>query len=84
MNKRMEKHSNERVEIFSGTFWEADIVKSLLENADITAFIKDGIMGTLYPWYTAPGGAGAVGVTINSDDYEKAKAIVEDYLLNKK
>jgi len=41
--------------IFVGTAWEAGIVKSLLENAEIEALLKDEIMGTLNPWWTAPG-----------------------------
>jgi hypothetical protein len=41
-------------------------------------------MGTLSPWWTAPGGAGSVKVTISSLDYEKAKLIVEEYEANLK
>ena len=79
----MDKQKNEIIEIFSGTSWEAELVKIQLDNVGIIAFIKDGFMGTLYPWYTAPGGVGSVKVTINSDDYERAKLIVEEYERNK-
>ena len=72
----------EPVEIFSGTIWEAEMVKSLLENAEITAFVKDEIMGTIAPWYSAPGGAGSVKVIVSNLDYDKAKLIVEDYEKN--
>jgi hypothetical protein len=70
------------VEVFSGTTLEAGIVKSLLENAEIEAFLMDEIIGTLTPWWTAPGGAGAVRVFVSSRDYNTAKEIVEEYIKN--
>jgi hypothetical protein len=69
----------EPVEVFDGTTWQAGMVKSLLENSEIQAFLVDEIMGTLNPWWTAPGGAGSVKVFVSSQDYEKAKIIVDDY-----
>jgi hypothetical protein len=72
----------EPVEIFSGTAWQAGMVKSLLENAEIDAFIKDGIMGTFNPWWTAPGGAGAVKVFVSKEDYTRAKEVVREYERN--
>jgi hypothetical protein len=74
----------EPVEIFSGTTWQAGMVKSLLEDAEIEAFLKDEIMGTLNPWWTAPGGAGAVSVFVSNQDYDKARLIVEEYEKNSK
>jgi hypothetical protein len=67
------------VEVFSGTIWAAELVKSLLENAEIETFLRDENTGTLAPWYTAPGGAGSVKVVVSSLDYEQAKLIVTAY-----
>ena len=75
----MKNQKDKIIEIFSGTSWEAGMVKSLFDEAGIVSFIKDGIMGTLNPWHTAPGGVGAVKVMINSIDYEKAKLIVDEF-----
>ena len=72
----------EPVEVYAGTTWQAGMVKSLLENVDIEAFLKDEIMGTLNPWWTAPGGAGSVSVFVATLDYEKAKLIVDEYEKN--
>jgi hypothetical protein len=68
----------EPVEVFAGTAWQAGMVKNLLENAGIRAFLKDEIMGTLNPWWVAPGGAGAVTVFISNMDVEKAKPVVAE------
>ena len=70
------------VEIYAGNILEAGMVQSLLESAEIKAYLKDEIMGTLNPWWVAPGGAGAVKVVISSLDYERAKLIIEEYQKN--
>jgi hypothetical protein len=66
-------------EVFAGTAMQAGMVKSLLENAEIEAFLKDEFIGTLNPWYATPGGAGAVKIFVSNADFEKAKMVVEDY-----
>jgi hypothetical protein len=67
------------VEIFDGNDWEASMVKSLLDNAEIEAFIKDEKMGVLAPWNVAGGGAGSVKIFVSNIDYEKAKEVIEQY-----
>ncbi|MBE0638269.1 MAG: DUF2007 domain-containing protein [Bacteroidales bacterium] len=70
------------VEIFSGTTWQVGMVKSLLEDEEIEAYLKDDIIGTLNPWWTAPGGVGSIKVMVSSPDVEKARLIVEEYVKN--
>jgi len=80
----MDPHDEiEPVEIFAGTIWEAEMVKSLLENAEIETFLKDENTGTLAPWYTAGGGAGSVKVVVSSLDYETARSIVAEFEKNR-
>lgn len=67
------------VEVFDGNDWEASMVKSLLDNAEIEAFIKDEKMGVLAPWNVAGGGAGSVKIFVSSVDLEKAKEVIEQY-----
>ena len=67
------------VEVFSGSFWEAGIVKSLLEEAGIMVFLKDEILGTTIPWITVAGGTGAIKVVVSVSNYDKACKIVNDY-----
>ena len=70
------------VEVFAGTAVQATLVKSLLENAEIDAYLKDEFTGTLYPWHTTPGGVGAVKVFVSSVDHEKARIVVDEYESN--
>ena len=44
-----EKDYSKSIEVFSGSPWEAEIIKGLLESNDIRCVVKDGIMGTLAP-----------------------------------
>ncbi|HTX88163.1 MAG TPA: DUF2007-related protein [Bacteroidales bacterium] len=74
----------EPVIVFAGTQWEAELIKSLLENEEIHAYILDEFIGTLAPWYTAPGGAGSVRVSVSSLDVLRAKRVVEEYEKNRK
>ena len=70
------------VQIFAGTTIQAEMVKSLLLDAEIKAFIKDEYMGTMFPFHTAPGAAGSVKVVVSNVDYERARLIVDDYYKN--
>jgi hypothetical protein len=67
------------VEVFDGNDWEASMVKSLLENAEIEVFIKDEKMGVLAPWNVNAGGAASVKIIVSNLDYEKAKEVVDAY-----
>jgi hypothetical protein len=70
--------------VFAGTLMQASMVKSLLENAEIEAFLKDGIIGSTNPWHAAPGGVGAVKVFVSSVDFETANQIMAEYESNLK
>ena len=74
---------NTPVEVFAGDAWEAALVKSLLENAEIETFLKDEIRGTMTPWHISPGGMDAVKVVVSSQDYEKAKQVVQAFETNR-
>ena len=72
------------VEIFSGTAWEAALVKSLLDNAEIESFLKDEIRGTMAPWHISPGGTDSVKIVVAGNDVEKAKQVVNEFWANQK
>ena len=67
------------VEIFDGNDWEASLVKSLLDNAEIESFIKDEKMGVLAPWNVAGGGAGSVKIFVSSTDLARANEVLDQY-----
>ncbi len=75
------KDNNSIIEIFSGTTWEAEMVKSLLEDSEIRCFLKNNIINTSL---LNPIIAEGVKVMISSSDYDRAKRIVDDYYKNMK
>jgi hypothetical protein len=76
MNTDQEIHP---VEIFDGDQWQAMLVKSLLDNAEIESFVKDSRMGVLAPWNVDAGGAGPVKIFVSNVDLDRAKEVIEQY-----
>lgn len=73
---------NEPVEIFAGSSWEAEMVKSLLENEGITGFLLNEV-GTVFPFDISETGEGAVKVMVDNKDYVTARTVVDQYNANK-
>ena len=78
MNNPTENNEDDPVEVFSGTAWECGLVQSLLENAEITAFVYYGGKGTLAPLVSV-GGVKMNRIAVSSSDFEKAKQVVDQY-----
>jgi hypothetical protein len=76
------KHNTYPVEVFAGNAVQASLVKSLLENAEIKAYLKDEFTGVIAPWHTTPGGVAAVKVFVSSEDQANAKIVVDEYESN--
>lgn len=75
----MTEYNDPVVEVFSGTLWEAGMVQSLLENAEIESFLKNDVMNS---YAYDPVFSVAVKVMIRGSDYLKAREVVEDYWRN--
>lgn len=71
-------------EVFTGTAWQAEMVKSLLENEGILSFLKNEIIGTILPFGTSSGGVGAVKVIVSEELKDRAMIVVEEYQKNLK
>lgn len=66
-------------EVYAGELWKATMIKNVLEDNNIQAFLQDSLMGVLEPWVVTPGGAGAVKVVVSSTDYDKAMLLVQEF-----
>ncbi|HYK75839.1 MAG TPA: DUF2007-related protein [Daejeonella sp.] len=76
-----DEHNINPVEIFSGTSWEAGMVKSLLENSGIEAFVINDTAGSIWPLQTVTDDL-AVKVMVAEKDFVEAQKIVEGYEKN--
>ena len=60
------------VEVFTGSPWEAEFIKGLLESNGIESILKDGGgLAALAPYYIGQ----EIAVLVNEDDYENAMEI---------
>ena len=81
----MKTHNDiEPVEVFAGSAVQAAMVKSLLGNAEIEAYLKDEFTGILYPLRSITGGVRAVKVFVSNIDQERARIVVDEYERNVK
>ena len=70
----MKEEDNSRlIEVFSGSRWEAELIKGLLESNEIAAALKDGLITTIAP-YISP----TVSVMVTEDCYEPAMEIIRN------
>lgn len=72
-----EQDHTKSVEIFSGSPWEAEIIKGLLESNGILCVVKDGLMGTLAP-YIAP----SVSILVTEENINIATEIIKAKIEN--
>ena len=68
-----EEDKSKLVEVFNGSLWEAELVKSLLENIEST--LKDGMVVNI----VLPETAVDVAVLVNEANYEAAMEVVRSY-----
>ena len=78
MNDSTDQKEENPIEVFTGTALECGLVQSLLENSEIKAFIYYGGRGTLAPWNSV-GSVPKNRIAVYSEDYEKAKQVVDQY-----
>ncbi len=64
--------------VYAASLAEAGFIKGLLDGEDIPAFLVDEFMGGSFPWYVAPGGVGAVKVSVSKRDQERALELIRD------
>ena len=72
-------NKDEIVEIFAGEFYQASMIKDLLEDNGIEVFIENELMGNIAPWYVASGGIAPMKLKILNSDYALSKELIEAF-----
>lgn len=70
-----EKDTSKLIEVFKGSLWEAELVKSLLDNNDVPCVLKDGMVVNV----VLPSSAVEVTVLVNEENFEAAMEVVREY-----
>ena len=73
-----DQNGNNPTEVFVGSAWEVALVQSLLENAEISAYVYYGGRGTMAPW-DSKGCFPLNRIMVSSEDYERAKEVVRQF-----
>ncbi len=74
-------NEKEPVEVFAGSSWEAEMVKSLLENAGLSGFLINEA-GTVFPFDITENGTAAVKVMVAASEAAAAMPVVNEYKAN--
>jgi hypothetical protein len=74
--------SDSPVVVFAGTTLNAGMIKSMLEEEGIQAFIQNELMSSIAPWQIELGGLGAAKVLVASTNYEEATELINSFGLN--
>lgn len=67
------------VEVFSGTAWQAEIIREMLLDNEIESYLGDEIWGLDTAMQSTPDNGSAVKVFVDREDYNEARIIVERY-----
>ena len=67
------------IQVFAGEFWQASLVKQLLEDNNIPAFMENEHMGSIAPWRIEPGGFNPFKVIISNEQYDLAVKLIEEF-----
>ena len=63
------------IELYCGPFFDAQMIKNLLENAGIESVLNDEIIGATPVWSSGKG----VRIMVSDVDYQAARTVVEEY-----
>lgn len=74
-----ERDKTKLVEVYKGSLWEAELVKSLLANEEIESTLKDGMVVNV----VLPASAVEVTVLVNEKNFEGAMEVVREYVKRK-
>lgn len=74
----MKEDKTKLIEVYKGSLWEAELVRTMLGDNDIEATTKDAMIVNL----TLPANIVDVAVLVNEKDYEPAMEVVRAYEKN--
>jgi hypothetical protein len=75
----MNSQENKPIEVFAGELWQASMIRDLLEDNNIQAYLLNEHMSCIAPWRIEAGGFNPAKVIVSTLDYDSAQKIVTDF-----
>lgn len=73
------ENKNEFVEIYAGKIWQSTMIKDLLVDNGIYAFIDNEHMSVIDPNLTMTGFVVPIRVKVQKSDFAKAQELIEEF-----
>lgn len=67
------------IEVYAGELWQATMVKNILEDNNIQAFLENEYLGSIAPWRVEAGGLNPVKVIVSSLDIDMAIKLIAEF-----
>ena len=65
--------------VFAGELWKSTMIKNMLEENGVQAFLENEYSGSIAPFQVTLGGVNPVNVVVSSENYEKALKFIEEF-----
>ncbi len=73
------KNEEKVVEVFSGELWKATMIKTMLDDNCIPAFLNNEYLGAVAPYMVDAGGMPDVKVIVESKQQEEALKLINEF-----
>jgi hypothetical protein len=67
------------VDVFAGEYWKAEMIKQLLEDNNIPAFLNNQYLGTVAPYLADLGGMPNIKVMVNQNFQQQAWKLIDEF-----
>jgi hypothetical protein len=71
---------NDLVLVFEGLAGEANYIETILKDSEVFTFVKNEMMGQMFPHYATHGGINPIKILVKKGDFEKANEIIQNYI----
>jgi hypothetical protein len=73
------QNTSMQVEVFSGEFWKASLMRQLLADHDIFAYLGNELLSSIDPVIVSTTVASHVSLKVSQTDSQRALELIEEY-----
>jgi hypothetical protein len=73
------KNEDKTAEAFSGELWKATMIKNILEDNNIQAFLNNELLGSVAPYLADGGGMANIKVIVNAAQLDDALKLIDEF-----